>query len=123
MATHEAAHQTVLQLLHTPNLRELIAFAGIKLLAQRRNREDVEQCPVGIERQCLDRLELPDHLSRGRYRGPGCARDCRRGTCKFHKLSTIARHFFLPADLPSPFSQTTIDSRWKNGDGKSAGRK
>ena len=30
------------------------------------------------------------------------ARDCRRRTGEFHELSTIARHFFLPLDVPPP---------------------
>jgi hypothetical protein len=33
VAAHQAAHQAVLQLLRAPYLCQLIAFAGIKLLA------------------------------------------------------------------------------------------
>src|SRR5262245_49738670 len=66
MAAHEAAHEAVLQLLEPPDLGQLVPLAGEELLAQRRNGEDVEQCSVSIERQCLDGLELSTRLSAGR---------------------------------------------------------
>src|SRR5205823_12387818 len=95
MASHEAAHQAVLELLDAPRLRELGAFAGEQLLAQCGDGEDVEQGSVGIEGEGLDRPELSRRRRLGHRRSgernPRCG-----GTSHRHEFSAIIRHVFLP---------------------------
>ena len=59
MPAHEAAQQTVLELLGPPLLRQRVAVAGEQLLAEGGHREDVEQGAVGVERERLDALRTP----------------------------------------------------------------
>ena len=69
MTTHEAAQQTVLELLGAPDLGQRGATAWEQFLTQRSHGEHVKQRPVRIEGEGLDALEAVLRLGSRREAG------------------------------------------------------
>ena len=92
MPAHEAAQEAVLELLGAPTLRQRVAAAREQLLAQRGHREDVEECPVGVERERLDALGPARRLHERRSASPARPR----------RSSTRPRSTRPPPRLPPP---------------------